>query len=186
MDERVNVVLFEPEIPQNTGNIMRTCVAAGCALHIIGPTGFDMSSATFKRATTNHITWADYEYYSSFADFKDKTDGGEFFLMTRYGKKAPSDIDFAGIPSDKKIYLVFGKESTGIPGEILRANMDRCFRIPMTADCRCLNISNAAAIAIYEVMRQIGYPGLAACEVQKGEDFLEDNYSYDQTLRFKR
>ena len=104
--------------------------------------------------------------------------------MTRYGRKAPSDIDFAGIPGDKKIYLFFGKESTGIPEEILRANLERCFRIPMTKDCRCLNLSNAAAIVIYEAMRQLGYPGLATEEVQKGADHLEE-YSYDATLRLK-
>ena len=86
------------------------------------------------------------------------------------------------MPGDKKIYLIFGKESTGIPPEILRANMERCFRIPMTAECRCLNLSNAAAVVIYEVMRQTGYPGLSTEEVQKGADFLE-GYSYDETLK---
>ncbi len=184
MNERVNVVLYEPEIPQNTGNIMRTCVAAGVGLHIIGPCGFDLEDKRFKRATTNHITWADYEFYKDFGDFKSRQTEGEFFFMTRYGRKAPSDIDFAGIPGDKKIYLFFGKESTGIPEEILRANLERCFRIPMTKDCRCLNLSNAAAIVIYEAMRQLGYPGLATEEVQKGADHLEE-YSYDATLRLK-
>ena len=184
--ERVNVVLFEPEIPQNTGNIMRTCVAANCALHIIGPTGFDLEDPRFRRATTNHITWADYVLYKDFMDFKSRCNDGAFFFMTRYGKSAPSDIDFTKVPQDQKIYLVFGKESTGIPGEILRANMESCFRIPMTADCRCLNLSNSAAIVIYEVMRQLGYPGLASAEIQKGSDYMEENYSYDATLRFKR
>ena len=181
-DKRVNVVLFEPEIPQNTGNIMRSCVAFGCGLHIIRPIGFDIDSPVFRRSTTNHITWADYELYDSYQDFLERTSEGEFFFMTRYGRKAPSEIAFGEIPEDKKIYLIFGKESTGIPPEILRSNMERCFRIPMTAECRCLNLSNAAAVVIYEVMRQTGYPGLSAEEVQKGADYLE-GYSYDETLK---
>ena len=110
---------------------------------------------------------------------------GEYFFMTRYGKVPPSDIDFKAASENANIYLIFGKESTGIPGEILRANLDRCFRIPMAADCRCLNVSNACAVAIYEVLRQLNYPGLSFTEEQKGEDFLEENYSYDETLRRK-
>ena len=181
----INVVLFEPEIPQNTGNIMRTCVATGATLHIIGPVGFDINNPEFRRASTNHITWAEYTLYESWKDFTDKNDG-EFFFMTRYGKVPPSDIDFKEASKNSNIYLIFGKESTGIPGEILRANLDRCFRIPMNADCRCLNLSNACAVAIYEVLRQLGYPGLSFKEEQKGEDFLEQNYSYDETLRKKQ
>ena len=178
----VNVVLFEPEIPQNTGNIMRTCVAAGAALHIIGPVGFDIDNPEFRRASTNHITWAEYTLYDSWKDFANKNEG-EYYFMTRYGKVPPSDIDFKSASENSNIYLIFGKESTGIPGEILRANLERCFRIPMNADCRCLNLSNACAVAIYEVLRQLGYPGLSFTEEQKGEDFLEMNYSYDETLR---
>ena len=181
MRRRLNVVLFEPEIPQNTGNIMRTCVAAGFGLHLIKPLGFDIDSPKFKRATTNHITWAEYVLYEDYEDFKGKNPG-EYYFMTRYGKVPPSDIDFKSIPDDREIYLIFGKESTGIPPEILRSNMERCFRIPMTAECRCLNLSNAAAVVIYEVMRQTGYPGLSAEEVQKGADYLE-GYSYDETLK---
>lgn len=179
MDERVNVVLYEPEIPQNTGNIMRTCVAAGCALHMIKPLGFDIENPKFRRATTNHITWADYKLYENWAEFVE-ANPGEYYYMTRYGKVPPSKIDFANVDPDKKIYLILGKESTGIPYDILRADLDRCFRIPMAGECRSLNISNAAAIAIYECMRQLDYPGLSLTEVQKGEDFLE---SYDAALR---
>ena len=173
---RVNVVLFEPEIPQNTGNIMRTCVAANCALHIIKPLGFDIDNPKFKRATTNHITWAEYTLYENFEDFVKRNDG-EYYFMTRYGKVPPSDIDFK--EAQKPIYLIFGKESTGVPYDILKENLDRCFRIPMAEECRSLNLSNAAAISIYECERQLGYPGLSMTEVQKGEDFLE---SYDATL----
>ena len=172
----VHVVLFEPEIPQNCGNIMRTCVAAGCALHIIGPCGFDLDNPKFRRATTNHITWAEYTLYESFAEFESRNKG-QFFFMTRYGKVPPSSFDFRTVDSaGEDIYLIFGKESTGVPYDILKAHLDRCFRIPMAGECRSLNLSNAAAIAIYEVMRQLDYPGLSVTEVQKGEDFLE---SYD-------
>lgn len=179
MTERLNVVLFEPEIPQNAGNIMRTCVAAAFGLHLIRPLGFDIENPKFRRSTTNHITWADYRIYDSFDEFVSQNPG-EYFYMTRYGKVPPSDIDFKSIPSDRNIYLIFGKESTGIPKDILKDNLDRCFRIPMTAECRSLNLSNAAAIAVYECLRQLGYPGLSCTEVQNGEDYLE---SYDATLQ---
>lgn len=179
MPGRVNVVLFEPEIPQNTGNIMRTCVATDCMLHLIKPLGFDIENKKFKRATTNHITWADYILYENYEDFVSKNPGA-YFYMTRYGKKPHSDIDFKGVPSDQNIYIILGKESTGIPYDILKAHLDNCFRIPMFETCRSLNISNAAAIAIYECMRQLDYPNLSLTEVQKGEDFLE---SYDSALQ---
>ncbi|MBO4242051.1 MAG: tRNA (cytidine(34)-2'-O)-methyltransferase [Clostridiales bacterium] len=171
----MHVVLFQPEIPQNTGNIMRTCVAFNCKLHLIKPLGFDIDNPKFKRSTTNHITWADYTLYDSWEDFEQKNKG-QYYFLTRYGKVPPSDIKF---PKDEEIYLIFGKESTGIPYDILKEHTERCFRIPMAGECRSLNLSNAAAIAIYECQRQLGYEGLSLTEVQKGEDFLE---SYDATL----
>ena len=180
MSGKINVVLYEPEIPQNTGNIMRTCVAFDAKLHIIGPMGFDIDDPRFRRASTNHITWAEYKLYGSYAEFLEKNPDGKYYFMTRYGKKSPSDIDFREA-EDREIYLIFGKESTGIPRGILRSNEERCFRIPMSADCRCLNISNACAIVIYEAVKQLGFPGLSCTEVQKGEDFLE-KYSYDEAL----
>lgn len=157
---------------------MRTCVAAGFGLHLIKPLGFDIDNPKFKRSTTNHITWADYELYEDYEDFKSRNEG-EYYFMTRYGKVPPSDIDFKGIPEGRNIYLIFGKESTGIPKDILKDNIDRCYRIPMSGECRSLNLSNAAAIAIYECLRQLGYPDLSFTEVQNGEDYLE---SYDATL----
>ncbi|HAW15656.1 MAG TPA: RNA methyltransferase [Clostridiales bacterium] len=171
----MNVVLFEPEIPQNTGNIMRSCVAFNAKLHIIKPLGFDIENPKFKRFTTNHITWADYTLYENWEDFTGKNQG-DFFFLTRYGKVPPSEIDFK---TSDNVYLIFGKESTGIPYDILKENLNRCFRIPMAGECRSLNLSNAAAIAMYECQRQRGYEGLSLTEVQKGEDFLE---SYDATL----
>lgn len=179
---RIHVVLFEPEIPQNAGNIMRTCVAFDCSLHLIGPLGFDIDNPKFRRATTGHITWAEYEMHESYGSFVEACGGkGEFYFMTRYGKVPPSDIDFRATDPAKDIYLIFGKESTGIPYEILAAHMDRCFRIPMAASCRSLNLSNAVAIVIYECSKQIGFPGTSFTEVIKGEDFL-DKYSYDGAL----
>lgn len=169
----VHVVLYEPEIPQNTGNIIRTCVAADVKLHLIEPLGFDLNRKVVKRSTTNHMENADIAVYPNFDDFVSKNPG-EYFFLTRYGKKPHSGFDFSDVNGN--IYLIFGKESTGIPYDILREHLDRCFRIPMSDKCRSLNLSNSVSIAVYEVMRQQGYPNLFLHEVQKGEDFLE---SYD-------
>ena len=166
----VHVVLYEPEIPQNTGNILRTCVATKTKVHIIKPLGFELNHDTLKRAASNHLDLAEYDFYENFEDFE-KKNPGEYFYMTRYGKKPHSGFDFKSIQKD--IYLIFGKESTGIPYERLASHLDRCFRIPMAETCRGLNLSNAVAIALYEVMRQLDYPDLSFHEVQKGEDFLE-------------
>ncbi|MBP5492615.1 MAG: tRNA (cytidine(34)-2'-O)-methyltransferase [Clostridiales bacterium] len=166
----VHVVLYEPEIPQNTGNILRTCVATNSKVHIIKPLGFELTPETLKRSTSNHLDLAEYTLYENFEEFEEKNPG-TYFYMTRYGKKPHSSFDFASVEGD--IYLIFGKESTGIPYERLRDNLDRCFRIPMAGTCRSLNLSNAVAIALYEVMRQLGFPDLSLTEVQKGEDFLE-------------
>lgn len=166
----VHVVLFEPEIPQNTGNILRTCVATDTKVHIIEPIGFELSPESLKRSASNHLDHAEYTIYKDFEDFESKNPG-TYFYMTRYGKKPHSSFDFASVEGE--IYLIFGKESTGIPYDRLRDHLDQCFRIPMSGNCRSLNLSNAVAIALYEVMRQLDYPGLSLTEVQKGEDFLE-------------
>ena len=169
----VHVVLFEPEIPQNTGNIIRTCVATNTKLHLIEPMGFDLQKKSIKRSTTNHLEFVEYAVYPNFEDFEAKNQG-EYFYLTRYGKKPHTGFDFSC--TEENIYLIFGKESTGIPYDRLRNHLDRCFRIPMTDKARSLNLSNCVSIVVYEVMRQQGYPGLFLHEVQKGEDFLE---SYD-------
>ena len=165
----VNIVLFEPEIPENTGNIMRTCAATGARLHLIRPLGFALSSSVIKRSGVNYIDKVDYTLYDDFDDFVLKNKG-EYYFFTRYGKMAHSEFDFHD--KDKNIYLIFGKESTGIPKEILRKYLDRCVRIPCTDNVRCLNVSNSVAIAVYEVMRQQNYPGLIRHEPFKGEDWL--------------
>ena len=167
----INVVLFEPEIPQNTGNIMRTCVGVGAKLHLIKPLGFSLDEKSIKRSGANYIDKLNYEVYENFEDFKSKNEG-TYYFFTRYGKKPHSDFDYSN--KDENIYLIFGKESSGIDKKILKDNLDYCMRIPMTEDLRSLNLSNCVAIVVYEVLRQQDYRDLIRHEVQKGENFLED------------
>ena len=166
----VNVVLYEPEIPQNTGNIMRTCAATNTRLHLIKPLGFSLDEKSIKRSGANYVTECDYTLYDNYEDFLSKNDG-EFYFFTRYGKKPHTSFDYSDV--DKNIYLIFGKESTGIPKEILKNDLDHCMRIPMTDKVRALNLSNCVAIMVYEVLRQRNYEGLLFTEPFKGEDYLE-------------
>lgn len=165
-----NIVLYEPEIPQNTGNIMRTCVATNTKLHLIKPLGFSLDESKIKRSGVNYIDKLDYEVYENWEDFKSKNDG-EYYFFTRYGRKPHTTFDFTY--KGKDIYLIFGKESTGIPKEILKDELDKCMRIPMTDNVRALNVSNSVAIAIYEVLRQQDYNDLLREEPHKGADYLE-------------
>lgn len=165
----INIVLFEPEIPENTGNIMRTCAATNARLHLIRPLGFRMDEKSIKRSGVNYIDKVDYTLYDDFLDFCSKNEG-EYYFMTRYGKKAHSEFDYSD--KNKNIYLIFGKESTGIPKEILRNYLDRCIRIPSTDNVRSLNLSNCVAIVLYEVLRQQDYLDLFRVEPFKGEDWL--------------
>ncbi len=169
-----NIVLYQPEIPGNTGNIMRTCVATKTKLHLIKPLGFIIDDAHLKRSGVNYIDKLDYEIYENFEDFKSKNEG-EYYYFTRYGRKPHTEFDFSN--KDKNIYLIFGKESTGIPKEILKNDLNSCMRIPMTDNVRALNLSNSVAIAIYEVLRQQDYYGLLKEEPEtgnfKGADWLE-------------
>ncbi|MCH4208119.1 MAG: tRNA (cytidine(34)-2'-O)-methyltransferase [Solobacterium sp.] len=166
----INVVLYEPEIPANTGNIMRTCSAFGCRLHLIEPLGFYMDEAHLKRAGMDYINDLEYHIYHDWNAFL-LDNHGCFYYVTRYGFKAPSEFDYTEA-GDSDIYLVFGKESTGIPKEILRNNLDTCIRIPMKANARSLNLSNCVSLVVYEVLDQLGYPGLSRTESIKGADFL--------------
>ena len=168
----INIVLYEPEIPQNTGNIMRTCVATGSVLHLIEPLGFRLDSTSIKRAGVNYIDKLEYHVYSDWDDFISKNTG-EFYYFTRYGHKPHSSFDYSD--TSKNIYLIFGKESTGIPREILKPHIDRCMRIPMTDNVRALNVSNAVAIVVYEVERQRNYEGLLFDEPHKNKDFIENS-----------
>ena len=167
-----HIVLFEPEIPQNTGNIMRTCVATNTKLHLIEPLGFSLDEKHLIRSSVNYIDKLDYEVYKNFSDFKSKNPG-IYYYFTRYGKKPHTSFDYTN-ESGEDLYFIFGKESTGIPKEILQDDLERCMRIPMTANVRALNLSNCCAIVIYEVLRQQNYNDLLKVEPHKGEDYLEN------------
>lgn len=166
----INIVLYEPEIPGNTGNIMRTCAATYAKLHLIEPLGFKLDSASIKRSGVNYIDKVDYFVYKDWDDFLSKNKG-DFYFLTRYGKRPHTSFDYSDKNTD--IYLIFGKESTGIPKEILRNYLDRCIRIPASDNVRSLNLSNSVAIVLYEVLRQQDYPNLYKVEPHKGEDWLE-------------
>lgn len=166
----INVVLYEPEIPGNTGNIMRTCAGTGVKLHLIKPLGFSLEDKYIKRSAVNYLEHCDYIVYENYNDFLSKNTG-VFYYMTRYGKKPHTSCDFSN--SNENIYLVFGKESTGIPKEILQDDLDHCLRIPMNDNIRALNLSNSVAVVVFEVLRQQNYPGLLFEEPFKGADYLE-------------
>ena len=164
----INVVLYEPEIPQNTGNIMRTCSVFEMKLHLIEPLGFSLDEKHLRRSGMDYIEDLDYKVYKNWDEFiKDKE--GQFVFFTRYGMKSFEECVF---DPDKDIYLVFGKESTGIDKKILKDNLKDCYRIPMRSNARSLNLSNCVAIGAYECMRQIGFNDLSDREVIKGADFL--------------
>jgi len=165
-----NIVLYQPEIPQNTGNIMRTCVATNTKLHLIKPLGFKVDDASLKRCGVNYIDKLEWEVYENWEEFK-KKNKGTYYYFTRYGHKPHSSFDYN--KKDEELYFIFGKESTGIPKEILKEDLDHCMRIPMTDNVRALNVSNSVAIVIYEALRQQEYNDLLMEEPHKGNDFLE-------------
>lgn len=146
---KINIVLLEPEIPQNTGNIARTCAATGSALHLIEPMGFTVTDAKLKRAGLDYWNKLDITYYKNIDNFYEKTAGGSYFYFSTKAPRCYTDIEYPD-----ECYLIFGKESRGIPEEILKKNLDKCVRIPMLENLRSLNLSNSAAIAVYEVLRQ--------------------------------
>ncbi|MBQ9824930.1 MAG: tRNA (cytidine(34)-2'-O)-methyltransferase [Solobacterium sp.] len=166
----IHIVLYEPEIPQNTGNILRTCMAFDMKLHLIEPLGFYMDEKHLRRAGMDYIKDTDFTLWPDWDTFT-KQNHGAYFYSTRYGRKAPDSFDFSEIKED--IYLIFGKESTGIPKEILRKDLDHCMRIPMNPAARSLNLSNCVAIVAYEVLSQRNYEQLSSVEVIKGADWLE-------------
>ena len=168
----INIVLYEPEIPQNTGNIMRTCAGTYTKLHLIKPLGFSLDDKYLKRSGVNYIDKLEYYTYENFEDFKNKNEG-IYYYFTRYGKKPHTSFNYKN-EEEKELYFIFGKESTGIPKEILKKDLEHCMRIPMTKNVRALNLSNAAAIVIYEALRQQDYNDLLRTEPHKGEDYLEN------------
>lgn len=167
----INVVLFEPEIPANTGNIIRTCVATGSKLHLIKPLGFSLEEKYIKRCAVNYFDLCDITVYENFDEFVSKNKG-TYYYLTRYGKKPHTSFDYSN--KEENIYFIFGKESTGIPKEILKNDLNHCLRIPMTSNVRALNLSNTVAILVYEALRQQDYKELLRTEPFKGENYLEE------------
>lgn len=151
----LNIVLVEPQIPQNTGNIARTCAVTGASLHLIEPFGFTITDKQLKRAGLDYWDKLDISYYKNIDEFFSKTNGNYFFFTTK-GKKVHSDVCY---PDNS--YIIFGREDAGLNEELLYHNMDKCVRIPMRNELRSLNLSNSVAIATYEVLRQWGYPDLS-------------------------
>ena len=151
----LHIVLVEPEIPQNCGNIARTCAATGASLHLIEPMGFTVTDAKLKRAGLDYWNKLDITYYKNIEDFYERTKGGEYFYFSTKAPRCYTDITYPN-----PCYLIFGKESAGIPETILKKNLERTVRIPMRESLRSLNLSNSAAIAVYEVFRQRHFAGI--------------------------
>lgn len=151
----MNIVLLEPEIPANTGNIGRTCVATGTRLHLIEPLGFRLDEKSIKRAGMDYWSKLDVSRYMNYEQFLEVNKPGKVFMATTKAKRSYTDVSFG--PDD---YIMFGKESAGIPEEILVDNEETCIRIPMLEDIRSLNLSNSVAIVLYEALRQNGFSGM--------------------------
>lgn len=168
----LHVVLFQPEIPQNTGNIMRTCAAANATLHLIEPLGFALNEKSLKRYGVNYLEHVHYHLYPSYEAFLSQTQAKRFVFLTRYGFHRPDQVDLGHHEDD--LYLVFGRESTGIPKSILSKHIESCVRLPMTENVRSLNLANTVCTIIYEAHRQNNYQGLSLLEPEsmKGPDWL--------------
>ena len=151
----INIVLLEPEIPANTGNIGRTCVASGVRLHLIEPLGFSLSEKALKRAGMDYWKDLDVTTYIDYQDFLDKNPGAKIYMATTKAQKIYTEVSY-----EPDCYIMFGKESAGIPEEILIQNQENCIRIPMMEKIRSLNLGNSAAIVLYEALRQNGFAGL--------------------------
>ncbi len=151
----MNIVLLEPEIPQNTGNIVRTCAATGTVLHLIEPLGFEISDKQLKRAGLDYWSECEIHIYKNLADFYSKNEGGEFYYTSTKAQKRYDEVSYPD-----NAYIFFGKETKGLPEELLHDNYDRAVRIPMANDIRSLNLSNSVAILLYEALRQHNFAGL--------------------------
>lgn len=150
----LNIVLVEPEIPQNTGNVARTCAATGCRLHLVGPMGFKIDDAKLKRAGLDYWPLLDVTYYGSLGEFFAECGGERFYFST----KAPRAYTEVEYPDGA--WLIFGRETKGLPEELLERERDRCVRIPMISEARSLNLSNSVAVGVFEALRQWGFPKL--------------------------
>ena len=151
----LNIVLAEPQIPQNTGNISRTCAVTGAKLHLVKPLGFVVTDKHLKRAGLDYWDKLDITYYDGLDDFFERTKGGKYYYFTTKGRHVYSDISY-----EDNCFIVFGREDRGLPEELLHDNPDSCVRIPMRPELRSLNLSNSVAIAAYEVLRQWDFPDL--------------------------
>jgi len=151
----VQIVLVQPEIPANTGNISRTCAVTGSPLHLVRPLGFSVDDKHLKRAGLDYWQYLDVHYYDSFAQLREKYPQGRFFFATTKAEKCYTDFRFQADD-----FLVFGRETAGLPADLLAENREHCMRIPMGEQLRSLNLSNSVAIILYEALRQQGFPGL--------------------------
>ena len=151
----VNIVLVEPEIPQNTGNIARTCAVTGSRLHLVGPMGFQIDDAKLKRAGLDYWHLLDIRYYGSFAEYLEKNGGAVMRLSTTKGRRAHTEADYPD-----GCHILFGKETAGLPRDFIEANVEKTIRIPQIPNARSLNLSNSVAIVCYEALRQLGFPGM--------------------------
>ncbi|MFA5692557.1 MAG: tRNA (cytidine(34)-2'-O)-methyltransferase [Acholeplasmataceae bacterium] len=169
----INIVLCQPEIPQNTGNIMRTCVGTNTKIHLIKPLGFKIDDAKLRRSAVDYYDKLYFEVHESLDDFMKKHQGSYFFF-TRYGKNNYTEVNYKDIKED--IYLIFGSESYGIDRLFLKNHLDKTLRIPINDKIRSLNLANSVSIALYEVLRQKKFPGLYDEEPTslKGADYLKN------------
>lgn len=151
----INIVLLEPEIPANTGNIGRTCVAAGARLHLIEPLGFSLSEKALKRAGMDYWKDLDVTTYIDYHDFLEKNPGARIYMATTKARRMYTEVSY-----EPDCYIMFGKESAGIPEEILLENQENCVRIPMIGGIRSLNLGNSVAVILYEALRQNGFAGM--------------------------
>ena len=151
----INIVLIEPEIPQNTGNIARTCAATGASLHLVEPMGFKVDDRKLKRAGLDYWHELDITYYKDINDFFERNKDEEFYYFTTKAPQCYSDVKYP-----ERVFLVFGKETKGLPEDLLYHNRERCVRMPMRENLRSLNLSNTVAIAVYEAFRQREFEGL--------------------------
>ena len=153
--KKINVVLLEPEIPQNTGNIARTCAATDSALHLIRPLGFEINDKHLKRAGLDYWQYLDLTYYDSFEDFMSKHGDKEIYFFSTKARLCYAEAEYGD-----EVFLVFGKETAGLPQWLREKYRERCIRIPMISEARSLNLSNSVAILAYEALRQQGFPNL--------------------------
>ncbi|MFC4619013.1 tRNA (uridine(34)/cytosine(34)/5-carboxymethylaminomethyluridine(34)-2'-O)-methyltransferase TrmL [Camelliibacillus cellulosilyticus] len=154
----LHVVLYQPEIPSNTGNIARTCAATGTTLHLIRPLGFSTDDKMLKRAGLDYWPHVDIRYYDSLEELFERYIDGDFYYLENYGENNYTDYDFTDVK--KAIFFVFGRETSGLPSDLLEPNKDRFLRLPMTGVVRSLNLANTVAVMVYEALRQQGFPAL--------------------------